>query len=180
MSRSRFDISLWTCLVLVGVGLAAVLATNARTSGKSTAKTLDRALERTLKYQARISLIKELYGPVEALRQQGQSQAALLKLAEIEKSYPGEAHGQILKGELQTQLGALDEAVASYAAGVRLSGEYLDRDSPLSQRESIQKLVSSGLVAVNARLAVHPDNRTAQGTLKALYYLQSRLAGGCE
>lgn len=180
MTRNSFDRFLWVSLALVVVGLVLVVATAPRRSAQADGQALDRALERTLAYQARVALIKELYGPVEALRQTGQSQSALLKLAEIEKSYPGEAHGQILKGEIQAQLGALDEAVASYAAAVRLSGDYVERDSPLSQRDEIQQLVNDGLKRVGARLAEHPDNRSAQGTMKQLYYLQSRLAGGCE
>jgi predicted Zn-dependent protease len=127
-----------------------------------------------------VALLRELYGPVEALLQTGQDQAALLKLTEIEKTYPGEAHGQMLKGSIQARLGAVDEAVASYAAGVKLRGDYVDQENPLSRRTEIGRVVESGLRTVSLRLAANPDNRTAKATMKQLYYLQSRLAGGCE
>lgn len=180
MPRTLFDRLLLCALVLVTIGLVLVLASGTRSRSSTGNGTLDRALERSLRYQARIALIKEIYQPVELLRQEGAGQSALLKLAEIEKSYPGDAHGQILKGQIQAQLGALDEAIASYAAGVRLNGDYIERDNPLSQRNEIQQLVTDGLQRVGARLAQYPDNRSAQATLKELYYLQSRLAGGCE
>ena len=181
MTRSRFDLALWGALLLICAALVIMPLRSERPAGAAgEAQALDRALERSLKYQARIALIRDLYAPVEALRQTGQTQGALLKLAELEKSYPGEAHGRILQGEIQAQLGALDEAVASYAAGVRLNGDYIERDNPLSQRPAIQRLVASGLADVEARLAANPDNRTTLQTRKELYYLQSRLAGGCE
>lgn len=180
MPKSLFDRCLWGALLLVTVAMVPVLLFSERTAAKSGAQALDRTLERTLNYQARISLIRELYAPVETLRRGGEAQGALLKLAELEKRYPGEAHGQILKGEIQAELGARDEAIASYAAAVRLSGDYVDRDSPLSQRATIQRLVDAGLQEVGARLKAHPDNRSAAATMRQLYYLQSRLAGGCE
>lgn len=177
--RSLFDRCLWGGLLLTVAALLAV-AVLAPAAGKGGGKALDRKLERTLADQARVSLIRELYGPIEDLRRSGDLQGALLKLAEIEKNYPGEAHGQILKAELQAALGAEDEAIASYAAGVRLSGDYVDRDSSLSRRDAIQRLVDGGLQRIARRLAEHPDNRSAAATQKQLYYLQSRLAGGCE
>ena len=179
--RKRFDLFLWAVLALVCVALV-VVAGGARPRGAAAAapRALDRALERNLAYQARIAMLRDIYAPVSALRDAGQPQGALLKLTEIEKSYPGEAHGQILKGEILAELGAWDEAVASYAAAVRTSGDYVDRDSPLSRRAAIQQLVTTGLARSAARLAAQPQNRSAQGTLKELYYLQSRLAGGCE
>lgn len=180
MPLNRFDRSLWIALFAALLGLAWLVATAARPSQTDGSRALDRALERRIAYQAKVSLIRELYDPVEALRKEGQDQAALLKLAEIGKDYPGEAHGQILKGEIQARLGALDASVASYAAGVRLSGDYVDKESPLTRRDEIGRLVSAGLKSVGERVKAHPDNRTAAATMKELYYLQSRLAGGCE
>jgi predicted Zn-dependent protease len=180
MPKGSFDKFLWTALILLVGALVAIMATSSRRHEKDGAKVLDQALERALAYQSRVALIRELYGPVESLMQSGQDQAALLKLTEIAKTYPGEAHGEMLQGKIQARLGALDEAVASYAAGVKLRGDYVDKENPLSRRSEISQLVERGLPAVSARLALHPDNRTAKATMQQLYYLQSRLAGGCE
>lgn len=180
MPKAFFDKLLWLALVGLALALAVLVATSTRPGEEAGAKALDQALQRAITYQSRVALIRELYGPVETLMQTGQDQGALLKLAEIEKTYPGEAHGQMLKGQIQNRLGAVDEAVASYAAGVRLRGDYVDQENPLSRRNEISKVVESGLRTVSARLAQNPDNRTAKATMKQLYYLQSRLAGGCE
>lgn len=180
LPKSLFDKLLWLGLFLLAGTLVVLVARAAAPDEKGGTQALDKALERAMAYQSRVALIRELYGPVEALLQAGQDQAALLKLTEIEKTYPGEAHGQMLKGGVQARLGAVDEAVASYAAGVKLRGDYVDKENPLSRRNEIGKVVENGLRTVSARLAVNPDNRTAKATMKQLYYLQSRLAGGCE
>ena len=180
LPKSLFDKLLWLALFVSAVTLVVVVVRSAGPGEQAGVKALDKALERAMTYQSRVALIRELYGPVEALLQMGQDQAALLKLTEIEKTYPGEAHGQMLKGSIQARLGAVDEAVASYAAGVKLRGDYVDQENPLSRRDEIGRVVENGLRTVSARLALNPDNRTAKATMKQLYYLQSRLAGGCE
>lgn len=180
MTKGLFDKLLWLALFALAGTLVVILASASPRGEQAGANVLDKALDRAMVYQSRVALIRELYGPVETLVKAGQDQAALLKLTEIEKTYPGEAHGQMLKGEIQARLGALDEAVASYAAGVKLRGDYVDKENPLSRRNEIGKVVENGLKTVSVRLAANPDNRTAKATMKQLYYLQSRLAGGCE
>lgn len=180
MPKGLFDKLLWLALIALAGTLILIVTRSSRPDDQSGAKALDQALARAITYQSRVALIRQLYGPVETLLQAGQDQSALLKLTEIEKTYPGEAHGQILKGSIQARLGALDEAAASYAAGVKLRGDYVDKENPLSRRDEIGRVVESGLRTVSGRLALSPDNRTAKATMKQLYYLQSRLAGGCE
>jgi predicted Zn-dependent protease len=180
LAKGLFDKLLWLALFVLAGTLVVLVARAASPGEQAGIKALDKALERAITYQSRVALLRELYGPVEALLQTGQDQAALLKLTEIEKTYPGEAHGQMLKGSIQARLGAVDEAVASYAAGVKLRGDYVDQENPLSRRTEIGRVVESGLRTVSLRLAANPDNRTAKATMKQLYYLQSRLAGGCE
>lgn len=180
LTRGLFDKLLWLALLVLAAALLVIMVRAAGSTEPAESKVLDKAMERAMTYQSRVALIRELYGPVEALLQTGKDQSALLKLAEIEKTYPGEAHGQILKGSIQVRLGAIDEAVASYATGVKLRGDYVDKENPLSRRVEIGRIVETGLQTVSARLAANPDNRTAKATMKQLYYLQSRLAGGCE
>jgi predicted Zn-dependent protease len=180
LTRGLFDKLLWLALLVLAAALVIIMVRSAGSSESAGSKVLDKAMERAMAYQSRVALIRELYGPVETLLQAGQDQSALLKLAEIEKTYPGEAHGQILKGSIQARLGAIDEAVTSYATGVKLRGDYVDKENPLSRRTEIGRVVESGLQTVSVRLAANPDNRTVKATMKQLYYLQSRLAGGCE
>lgn len=139
-----------------------------------------KALERSLATQARLLFIQNTYGPVETLAREGRQQEALLKLEELASRYPGEAHGLLLKASLLATLGAQAQAVASYAAAVRLQGEYVDQKSPLSRRDEIARLTETGLATYVLQLKARPDDASLKQTVRDLYYLKSRLAGGCE
>jgi hypothetical protein len=140
----------------------------------------DHTMERELANQARVALLQKLYGPVEELRRKGALQTALLKLDELERQYPGEAHGYILQGEILQEMGVLEQALASYVAGIRLNGEYVDRNSQLSRRDELGQLVTAGESNITGRAKGNPNNRTLATALSNINYLKSRLAGGCE
>ena len=179
--KDRFDKLLWLLLLVTVCSLAVLLSVNGSHDGADAKNTgLNKAMEREMADQARMALIQKLYGPAEALQREGKLQAALLKLDELSRSYPGEAHGYMLKGEILRQTGALDEAVASYVQGIKLNGDYLTEKSPLSRRPEIQKLVDDGLREIGGRARANPANRSLAESLRNIYYLKSRLAGGCE
>jgi hypothetical protein len=133
-----------------------------------------------MSYRARIELIDNIYAPVVDLRKTGNTQAALLKLDELIRKYPAEAHGHILQGELLSEMGVLEEAVASYVEGVKLNGDYVEQKSPLSRRIQIQRIVEEGTRSLGLRAAANPDNRSLTVSRQKINYLKSRLAGGCE
>lgn len=170
-------------LGLVGVVAALawlLLAGAPGDSGARQASGVERAMERELAYQARAAFLQQIYGPVQDLRQQGQAQQALLMLEQLNRNYAGEAHGYILKGLILHEQGVLQEAMANFVQGLRLNGDYVDQRSPLSERPRIQKAVDEGLATLSARARANPDNPSVAAALRNVYYLQSRLAGGCE
>lgn len=179
MFNNTFDKVVWLLLAVVIAALVVVLATN-HGAGDGRAVGLDKAAEREMAYRARIELINSLYGPVEELRKAGKTQEALLKLGELIRNYPGEAHGYILQGEILREMGVLDRAVASFEEGVRLNGDYVDAGSPLSRRVAIESLVAEGVQVIGGRAAANPGNRSLAASLSKINYLKSRLAGGCE
>ena len=181
MKRDGFDRVLWLGLAgcLAALGLLFILGSTGGSHGRSRA-TVDKAMEREIAYQARAAFLQKLYGPVDVLRQSGERQRALLKLEELGRRYPGEAHGHIVKGAILVELGALEEAISSYVRGVRLNGDYIDERSPLSRRTEIRQVVDRALEDVGEKARAHPDNPSLAAVLKDAYYLQSRLAGGCE
>lgn len=180
MFRDRYDRTLWGGLLLGLIGLLLVLGRGGDDAASPGTSAVGRAMEREMAAQAKHALLQKLYGPVEELRREGRLQNALLKLDELERSYPGEAHGHILKGDILTGLGALDRAVASYAAGVRLSGDYIDQRSSFNRRTEIARVVAQALPEIAAAAGANPSNRSLADALSAVRYLQSRLAGGCE
>ena len=178
-STSKPTTVCWLVLLVAGISLA-VLLVGARGDKTGNAAGLGKAAEREVAYRARIELINKLYGPVETLIGAGNRQEALLKLDGLIRQYPGEAHGYILQGAILRDMGAADEAVASFVQGIKLNGDYLDDRSPLSRRSEIRKFVDDALKRTGTRIASNPVNRTAAETLQKLSYLRSRLAGGCE
>jgi cytochrome c-type biogenesis protein CcmH/NrfG len=180
MFSDFFDRLCWLFLVTVLASLAVLLFMDADKGHEQRSNAPGKALERELANRARVELITQLFAPVENLRKEGNNQTALLKLDELIRKYPAEAHGHILQGEILLGMGALDEAVSSYVNGVKLNGEYVDAKSPLSRRSEIQRLVEEGLKNVATRASANPDNRSLAAVRQRLNYLKSRLAGGCE
>jgi len=180
MCKDAFDRLCWLLLVAVMISLAALLYSNSAAEGEKRTAGLGKALERDMAYRARVELIGKLYAPVESLHKEGNNQTALLKLDELIRKYPGEAHGHIIQGDILREMGALDEAVSSYVDGVKLNGDYVDAKSPLSRRAEIQLLVDEGLKSIGRRASANPDNRTLAASRQKVNYLKSRLAGGCE
>ena len=76
--------------------------------------------------------------------------------------------------------GAIAEGIKAYVLGVRQNGDYIDERSLLGRHDEIEKLVDTQLPVVKLKVDRSPENRTWNETLKNIYYLQSRLAGGCE
>jgi predicted Zn-dependent protease len=180
MFKDAFDKICLLLAVSVCIAMAALLVSNRENDGSKRALGVSKVLEREMAYQAKVELLTKLYGPVEALRSAGKRQEALLRLDQLIRTYPGEAHGHILQGQLLNEMGTLDEAVSSYVEGVKLNGDYVDAKSPLSRRAEIQKIVDETVKSVGARSTANPGNRSLSETMRKANYLKSRLAGGCE
>lgn len=180
MLRDRFDQLMIIALVIV-LALAAVLMAGAGPGQDNRDAALhDRQLEREMLSQARIAFIERNFAPVVALRDQGALQEALLKLEELNRSLPGEAHNDLLSGDILLRMGQFDRALTKLATAVRRNADYVDAVSPLNQRVLIESAVTEGLPLTRDRLRAQPDNLTLAQVVKDGYYLQSRLAGGCE
>ena len=139
----------------------------------------DKSVERAMQEKARSGFLIETYQPVEQLIEDQRYAEALLKLQTFEKSYPGEPHTLILRGSILVAQGVLGEGVSQYATAVKMNGDYVDAKSSLNRRQEIEQLVENGLPKIreSLRAAVTPST---EKSLKDIYYLQSRLAGGCE
>ena len=177
MKFDRFDKILVSLLAVTVLALAVYSSTSF--PAKSTAIET-RSMERDLAAQARVGLLEKLYAPVTVAMQNGQYQEALLKLEEVNTRYPGEAHGFILKGEILYRMGVTDGAVAAFVQGIKLNGDYIDKNSPFSKREIIAILVEKSLPPAQSAYKNANSNRALKENLSNLNYLKSRLAGGCE
>ncbi|TLM67236.1 MAG: hypothetical protein FDZ69_04930 [Deltaproteobacteria bacterium] len=180
MLRDRFDRFAVLALLLVVGALGALLVTARPSAGRQAGSAPDRQVERELLAQARVAFLDRHYGPVTALRDRGELQSALLKLEELDRRFPGEPHGALLRGDILYRMGLIDRAVASLAVAVRGNGDYLDASGPLNQRELVTVAAEQGIPLLRDRVRAQPDDRQAAAVLRDAYYLKSRLAGGCE
>ena len=181
MLRDRFDQLMLGALLLTLVGLGVLLAgAGAGSQASSAEPELKRRLDREIAYQARVAFIERHYQPVAELRDSGALQQALLKLEELGRTLPGDAHNALLSGDILLRMGQFDRALEKLADAVRRNGDYVDAASPLNRRDLVVSAVNEGLPLMRDRLRAHPDNRTLTAVVRDGYYLQSRLAGGCE
>ena len=178
MLKDRVDILLGASLLVCVIVVAALLAGDGSHASQQSLS-VDKALERDMAYQAKVSFLERLYAPVIELQEESQYAAALLKLDELFRRYPEEAHGELLRGEILLQMQTIPKAIEHIAKAVRMSADYVDQNSPLSRHKLIGELVDAQLPKLKADLAKTGGERL-QATLKDLYYLQGRLAGGCE
>ena len=180
MLRDRFDLLMIAALAAVLLVTGVLLAGVSPGESKRELSAVNRQVEREMLYQARVAFIERNYSPVIALRDSGALPEALLKLEELGRTLPGEAHNDLLSGDLLLRMGQFDRALTKLAAAVRNNPDYVDAASPLSQRPLVESAVTEGLPLIRDRLRSQPDNRTLAQVVKDGYYLQSRLAGGCE
>jgi hypothetical protein len=139
----------------------------------------DPSVERAMQERARATFLLETYQPVDQMIVDKRYAEALLKLQVFEKTYPGEPHSMILRGSILVAQGVLGEGISQYAAAVKVNGDYVDEKSSLNRRDEITSLVENALPKIkeSLRSTVTPSS---EQSLRNLYYLQSRLAGGCE
>ncbi len=180
MLRDRFDQLMIVALTGVLIFAAVLIAGAGPRENNREAQAVNRQFQREMLHQARVAFLDRHYSPVIALRDDGALPGALLKLEELSRTLPGEAHNDLLSGDILLRMGQFDRAVTKLAAAVRRNADYVDAASSLSQRPLIESAVTEGLPLIRDRVRVQPDNRTMAQVLKDGYYLQSRLAGGCE
>lgn len=178
MFRDRFDQIhlLAAVIVLAAIGL---LLTGFSGDGGRTRPFSNQAVEQAMQEKARAVFLLETFQPIEALIADDRQAEALLKLQEYEKLYPGEAHTLVLRAGILVDQGGLGEGIAQYAAAVKMNGDYVDAKSRLNRRAEISRLVESSIPRIRESLR-SGENPSLEKSLKDLYYLQSRLAGGCE
>ncbi|MDT8440980.1 MAG: hypothetical protein RQ723_04895 [Desulfuromonadales bacterium] len=180
MPRDRFDQILLAALAVTLTGLGLLLLVPGASTGQVASPALSRQVEKEMLSQARLSLLERRYAPVHRLLDQGELSAAMLKLEELSRDLPGEVHSNLLRGDVLWRMGQLDKALTQFALAVRGNPDYVDAASPLNQRDLIEAALTQGLPQVRDRLRSQPGSRVLEQVLRDGYYLQSRLAGGCE
>lgn len=179
MRKDRFDIltAIGFCVVLA---FALLLFINGDPSGLVQGKSASLMAEKLIQERAQAAFLAETYVPVEQLIAEDRLGEALMRLEQIERDIPGEAHTALLRGGLLVRQGALVEGVAEYVRAVKARADYIDRRSPLQRRDEFELLLQSALPVLQQRLQQGAKSPSLDRAIRDLRYLQSRLAGGCE
>lgn len=179
MFRDLFDQLCALAIILTLIAMLLLLTGFIESDPAGAGMKRDASVERAMQEKARAAFLLEVYAPINELIRSHDYPQALQKLQEMEKTYPGEPHTIILRGSILVAQGVLGEGLSRYAQAVKLNGDYVDARSGLNRRDEISRLVDKSVPELKQKLQL-ASNSSLEKSLKDAYYLQSRLAGGCE
>ena len=131
-------------------------------------------------YALQMEMDKKIYEEVVSLKEQGHYPEAMAKLETIIKKYPEKSLSYVYLAQLYLEQGELRETIHNYRRAVEMEADYVDERTPLFIGNEIKKLVTEGREKFSREKALKPKDKEVRKALKDVYYLQSRLAGGCE
>jgi tetratricopeptide (TPR) repeat protein len=131
-------------------------------------------------YAARIEAEEKIYEEVASFEEQGRHGEAMTVLSGIMEKYPEKSLSYVHLARLNMSLGQLADSVKNYRRAVEMEPDYVDKKAPLFIGQEIKKVVKEGVEKLKREKKLRPKDQQIKIALKDVYYLQRRLAGGCE
>ncbi len=131
-------------------------------------------------YTKKIADNKILYAEVIKLLAQRQTTAATAKLAEIKTAHPDNPETFIFQAKLEEKDGRMAAAIHSYRMAVDIEPDYVDKKTPLFIGDGIMEMITSARTKLQREKKLKPGDKSINIALEDIYYLQRRIAGGCE
>jgi tetratricopeptide (TPR) repeat protein len=131
-------------------------------------------------YALQIEMDKKIYKEVASYQKQGLYSEAVTKLEDVMKKYPQRPRSHVYMAQLYLKQGELADAIHDYRRAVEMEPDYVDERTPLFIGDEIKEVVEEGREKFGREKALKPKDKKVSKALKDVYYLQSRLAGGCE
>jgi len=131
-------------------------------------------------YEQKIAGNNKLYTEVIQLLEQKQSTLAMVKLKEIKKAHPENPQSYIYQAQLQDLQGQIAAAIHSYRLAVDNDPDYVDQKTPLFIGNEIMNMITEGRSKLQREKKLKPGDKSILIALEDVYYLQRRIAGGCE
>jgi len=131
-------------------------------------------------YALQMETDKKIYQEVASYKEQGLYTEAMAKLEDIRKKYPEKPMSYVYLAQLYLEQGRLADGIHNYRRAVEMEPDYVDERTPLFIGDKIKELVIEGREKFGREKALKPEDKKVMKTLKDIYYLQSRVAGGCE
>jgi tetratricopeptide (TPR) repeat protein len=131
-------------------------------------------------YALQIEMDKKIYKEVASYQKQGLYAEAMAKLEDVMKKYPQRPRSHVYMAQLHLKQGELAIAIHEYRRAVEMEPDYVDERTPLFIGNEIKELVVEAREKFGREKKLRPQDKTVKIALNDVYYLQSRLAGGCE
>lgn len=131
-------------------------------------------------YAAEMALNKQIYSEVQAEKEKKQYSTAVNKLQDIMKQHPGNPLSYVYLARIHLEQAQLARAVYDYRRAVEMEPDYVDEKAPGFIGDEIKTVVKEGVQKFQREKELKPNDPDVRKALKDVYYLQRRLAGGCE
>ena len=172
----KFNIAILVLISLITIGMLVNQEIIKRRSGYHEAA----AAEKARYYTEQMALNATIYQEVISLKEQELYDEAMTKLQEVMKTYPGKPQSYVYMAQLSLKSGKLADTIHNYRLAVEKESDFMDKKTPLFIGHEIKELVTESLPKFGREKKLKPKDKAVRNALKDLYYLQRRLAGGCE
>jgi tetratricopeptide (TPR) repeat protein len=131
-------------------------------------------------YALQMETDKRMYQEIASYKEQGLYTEAMAKLEYIRKKNPEKPMSYVYLAQLYLEQGRLADGIHNYRRAVEMEPDYVDERTPLFIGDEIKEVVEEGREKFGREKALKPEDKEVRKALKDIYYLQSRIAGGCE
>jgi tetratricopeptide (TPR) repeat protein len=138
------------------------------------------AKEQKDSYTLQMEIDKEIYQGVISYKEKGLYAEAMAELRDVIGRYPENPRSYVYMAQLYLEQGKLGDAIHNYRQAVEMEPDYVDERTPLFIGDKIKGPVTEGREKFAREKALKPKDKRVKMALKDVYFLQSRLAGGCE
>jgi tetratricopeptide (TPR) repeat protein len=138
------------------------------------------AKEAKQSYALQMEADKKLYSGVDALKKQGRYGEAVAKLENIMRIYPDKSLSYVYLAQVLVKQGKLGDAIHNYRRAVEMEPDYVDERTPVFIGKDLKAVVEEGREKFGREKTLKPNDDDVKQALEDVYYLQRRLAGGCE
>lgn len=123
---------------------------------------------------------QRIYQEVRKELEKGDLQKVEASLQAILTKYPNNAQSYVYLAQLDLQRGTLGGAIQDYRQAVEMDPDLVDKRTPFYVGDKLEGLVKEGMEKFKREKQLKPGDQQVDKVLKDVYYLQRRLAGGCE
>jgi tetratricopeptide (TPR) repeat protein len=131
-------------------------------------------------YAAQMEADKKIYEEVVSYNEKGMYSEAMTSLKGIMETHPGKSLSYVHLARLDLKQGRLSDSIHNYRRAIDMEPDFVDEKAPLFLGQEITGVVKEGIDKLQREQKLRPKDEGIKGALKDVYYLQRRLAGGCE